>query len=124
MTLKPIQFTTKFLKRIIYLLYFFFLSRTYAQKQTPVSLTQPGNFTLGCNYWASHAGTNMWKDWRPDVVEAVLKQISNAGIQIIRVFPIWPDFQPIYQFYSSGVSLKEIRFKMDNFQALSAERME
>jgi len=84
---------------------------TWAQKSSPVSLTENGKFVIGCNYWASHAGTNMWKDWRPDVVEADLKQISEAGMQVIRVFPIWPDFQPIYQFYSSNGSLKEIRFK-------------
>ncbi|NEW85622.1 MAG: cellulase family glycosylhydrolase, partial [Mariniphaga sp.] len=29
----------------------------------------------------------------------------------IRVFPIWPDFQPIHQFYSGEGVLKEIRFK-------------
>ncbi len=82
-----------------------------AQKNTPVSITESGKFVLGCNYWASHAGTNMWKDWRPDVVEADMKQISEAGMQVIRVFPIWPDFQPIHQFYSGGGELKEIRFK-------------
>lgn len=83
----------------------------YAQKNTSVSITEPGKFVLGCNYWASHAGTNMWKDWRPEVVEADMKQISEAGMQVIRVFPIWPDFQPIHQFYSGGGELKEVRFK-------------
>jgi len=82
-----------------------------AQKSKSLSLTQSGRYVIGCNYWASHAGTNMWKDWRPDVVEADLKQISDAGMQVIRVFPIWPDFQPIIQFYSGKGSLKEIRFK-------------
>ena len=83
----------------------------WSQNSKSISITQPGQFALGCNYWASHAGTNMWKDWRPDVVEADLKQISESGMQIIRVFPIWPDFQPIVQYYSSDGSLKEIRFK-------------
>jgi len=88
-----------------------FVPVLWSQNSKSISLTQPGKFALGCNYWASHAGTNMWKDWRPEVVEADMKQISEAGMQMIRVFPIWPDFQPIYQFYSSGGSLKEIRFK-------------
>jgi hypothetical protein len=82
-----------------------------AQKSNSLSLTQSGRYVIGCNYWALHAGTNMWKDWRPDVVEADLKQISEAGMQVIRVFPIWPDFQPIVQFYSGKGSLKEVRFK-------------
>lgn len=52
-------------------------------------------FFLGCNYWASHAGTRMWADWRPDVVDADLRQMAEAGLRVLRVFPLWPDFQPI-----------------------------
>ena len=58
-------------------------------------LTESGKFVVGCNYWASHAGTAMWSDWRADVVEADLRQLSAAGIQVMRVFPLWPDFQPL-----------------------------
>lgn len=86
-------------------------SVSWSQKGKSISIIGEGRFVVGCNYWASHAGTNMWRDWRPDVVEADLKQISESGMQVIRVFPLWPDFQPIYQFYSSEGSLKEIRFK-------------
>lgn len=86
-------------------------NNTATSNEASVSITEKGRFAVGCNYWASHAGTNMWRDWRPDVVEADLKQISEAGMQVIRIFPLWPDFQPIYQYYSSGGSLKEIRFK-------------
>jgi len=87
------------------------LSVAWSQKGKNISIIEDGRFVVGCNYWASHAGTNMWRDWRPEVVEADLKQISESGMQVIRVFPLWPDFQPIYQFYSSEGSLKEIRFK-------------
>lgn len=56
----------------------------------------PDGFVTGCNYWASHAGTAMWRDWRPDVVAADLRQLSDeAGLQVLRVFPLWSDFQPI-----------------------------
>jgi hypothetical protein len=58
-------------------------------------LTSPGNFVVGCNYWASHAGTSTWSDWRADVVEEDFRQLSEAGLQVLRVFPLWPDFQPI-----------------------------
>lgn len=87
------------------------LSVAWSQKGKNISIIEDGRFVVGCNYWASHAGTNMWRDWRPEVVEADLKQISEAGMQVIRVFPLWPDFQPIYQFYSGEGSLKEVRFK-------------
>jgi len=52
-------------------------------------------FMIGCNYWASHAGTAMWTDWRPDVVETDLKQMADAGLLVLRVFPWWPVFQPL-----------------------------
>lgn len=71
---------------------------------------QPGTFTLGCNYWASHAGTNMWADWRPDVVEKDLKRLAGCGIRVIRVFPIWSDFQPIDQLRTGGGQAREMRF--------------
>ncbi len=60
-----------------------------------LSLIEEGAFVIGCNYWASHAGTAMWSDWRPEVVEADLQQLAAAGLQVLRVFPLWPDFQPL-----------------------------
>jgi len=90
------------------LLSLFYVS--WSQKSNNI-LIEDGRFVTGCNYWASHAGTNMWRDWQYDVVEADFKQISDAGMQVIRIFPLWPDFQPIYQNYSGGGSLKEVRFK-------------
>ncbi|WNR42751.1 cellulase family glycosylhydrolase [Paenibacillus roseipurpureus] len=63
-------------------------------------LDLPSTFFVGCNYWASHAGTAMWSDWNPEQVELDLKRLSEAGIEVIRVFPLWPDFQPIENMYS------------------------
>ena len=61
----------------------FSLIKVDAQQTQQLSLTQSGKYVIGCNYWASHAGTNMWSDWRPDVLEADLKQMSEDGIQVI-----------------------------------------
>jgi len=69
-----------------------------------------GAFMLGCNYWASHAGTAMWSDWRPDVVDKDLKQLSGAGLQILRVFPLWPVFQPLVELKTGGGEHGEYRF--------------
>jgi beta-galactosidase len=73
-------------------------------------LTQQGHFYVGCNYWASHAGTHMWRDWKPEVIEQDFKLLSENGIKVLRVFPLWPDFQPIHQIYSGGGSKKFIGF--------------
>jgi beta-galactosidase len=79
--------------------------------QSTVSLTEPGAFVVGCNYWASHAGIHMWRDWQPEIIAADLKQLSAGNIRVIRVFPVWPDFQPITQYYGGGGSSLEIRLK-------------
>ncbi len=62
---------------------------------SPSDFIHPGNFVVGCNYWASHAGTFMWSDWCEDVVDEDLYQLSQSGLQVLRVFPLWPDFQPL-----------------------------
>ncbi len=73
-------------------------------------LTTPGKFSIGANYWASHAGMHMWSDWQPEVVGADLQQLSQAGLQILRVFPLWPVFQPLTQLYGGGGTPQEMRF--------------
>ena len=42
-------------------------------------------FMLGCNYWASHAGIDMWKNWDEDVVRRDLKLLSENGINILDI---------------------------------------
>ncbi len=37
----------------------------------------------------------MWSEWRADIVEADLRQLATEGMQVLRVFPLWPDFQPL-----------------------------
>lgn len=57
-----------------------------------ITLERSGAFTLGCNYWASHAGTRMWRDyWRPAVVGRDLAALGAAGLTTLRVFPLWND---------------------------------
>jgi hypothetical protein len=73
------------------------------------------DFFIGCNYWASHAGTAMWSNWRADIVDHDLKQLSKEGIEVIRVFPLWPDFQPIHMLYGVEGQEKGFRFGEDRF---------
>lgn len=54
-----------------------------------------GTLRVGCNYWASHAGTYMWRNWNEAVVKADLDRLSEYGVTELRVFPLWPDFQPL-----------------------------
>lgn len=79
-------------------------------RRSKLSLTEPGHFVLGCNYWASHAGTAMWSDWRPEIVDDDLRRLAEAGLQVLRVFPLWPDFQPITLLRAGQGQPYEIRF--------------
>lgn len=76
----------------------------------PKDMLRPGTFVIGANYWASHAGTAMWRDWRPEIVEDDLRRLAEAGLQMLRVFPLWPDFQPIHLLWGGGGRPVEVRF--------------
>ncbi len=83
-------------------------------------ILKSGSFFMGVNYWASHAGTRMWTDWRPDVVEEDLKQLSENEISVLRVFPLWPDFQPLRQLTQWQGRLKELSLR-EEFLDLTTE---
>lgn len=70
---------------------------------------ESGTFAVGCNYWASHAGTRMWTDWRPEVVDRDFQTLAQSGLQIVRVFPLWSDFQPIQNLGTGWDPVKEVR---------------
>ena len=52
-------------------------------------------FLLGFNYWASHAGLYMWRRYDKNVVENDLSHLKDYRVNTLRVFPLWPDFQPL-----------------------------
>ena len=72
-------------------------------------------FMLGVNYWASHAGTDMWRDWNEDIVEKDLKLLADNGLDVLRVFPNWRDFQPVKPVLGGGHSMREYRMENDQY---------
>ena len=75
------------------------------------ALFESGGFFIGCNYWAGHAGMYMWSKWRPDVVERELVELSKNGIEVMRVFPLWSDFQPLTGDCAAGGGYRSYRFR-------------
>ncbi len=53
------------------------------------------NFMIGCNYWASNAGMYMWRNFDENVVDKDFALLSKNGVDTVRIFPLWSDFQPI-----------------------------
>lgn len=64
-------------------------------------------FILGCNYWASDSGTEMWKTFNVAAIKKDLSILSEYGVKHIRVFPNWRDFQPVMPLHGGGMSLYE-----------------
>ena len=64
-------------------------------------------FLTGVNYWASNAGADMWRDWREDVVEKDLDALAANGVEVLRVFPNWRDFQPVEPVMGGGNTARE-----------------
>jgi hypothetical protein len=52
----------------------------------------------------------MWRDWRPSVVAADLDTLRRGGVELLRVFPLWPDFQPIHLLRGGHGAPAEYRF--------------
>lgn len=71
------------------------------------------HFLLGCNYWASNAGTAMWKKFDPNAIEEDLRPLSGQGVSCLRVFPIWSDFQPVIPLLTAGSGIVEYRLEGD-----------
>ena len=64
-------------------------------KTDPAGSWCGGRMSVGCNYWASHAGMYMWRNWNAQQVEKDLDLLAAHGMTMLRVFPLWPDFQPL-----------------------------
>ena len=63
------------------------------------------DFVLGCNYWASNAGADMWRNFDVAAVEKDLKTLSENGVRYIRIFPNWRDFQPVMPLFGGRGNL-------------------
>lgn len=70
-------------------------------------------FILGVNYWASNAGADMWRNWDEEVVEKDLTLLRENGIEVLRVFPNWRDFQPVEPAFGGNHRLCEYRMVGD-----------
>ena len=70
------------------------------------------DFILGCNYWASNAGADMWRKFDLETVKKDLNLLSEHGINCLRVFPNWRDFQPVMPVY--GGKMTFVRYLLEN----------
>jgi len=87
---------------------------------SPPPFLPSGHFRVGCNYWASHAGAHMWSDWQPEVVAADFAKLAEGRLTLLRVFPLWPDFQPLHRLNGAEGNFHEYRFAEEPLPDTSA----
>lgn len=51
-------------------------------------------FLLGVNYWPRKKAMYWWKDFERAEVESEFAEIAALGVQVVRIFLLWEDFQP------------------------------
>ena len=59
-------------------------------------------FFTGINYWGSKSAINMWSEYDAESIERDLALLHDAGITHLRIFPLWPVFQPLCALWGPG----------------------
>lgn len=52
-------------------------------------------FPLGVNYWPAAKAMYWWQNFDKAEVEQDFRRLAAAGFQVVRIFLIWEDFQPV-----------------------------
>ena len=73
------------------------------------------NYPIGVNYWDSTHGTDMWAKYDHDVIDADLAALAACGVNSLRIFPNWRDFQPVEALVEWRGNFKEYRLTGDRF---------
>ena len=60
-------------------------------------------FWLGVNYWPRHRGVSIWADWHPEEIDREFGEMAALGLNAVRIFLRWEDFQPIRE-YRGGLA--------------------
>ncbi len=74
-------------------------------------------FSLGANYWSRHGGPRMWTEWDQEAVRTEIEWARQIGLDTLRFFLYWPDFEP-----RPGVDGEEVWERVAAFAAMCDER--
>jgi endo-1,4-beta-mannosidase len=58
---------------------------------------EEGKMLVGVNFWGSKAGVHMWRadEWDEVEIEKDIAALAATGVEMVRVFPTWSEFQPL-----------------------------
>lgn len=69
-------------------------------------------FLLGVNYWPRNRGPRMWSEWNEAEIDGEFGEIKAIGMDTVRIFPVWNDFQPLKE-VGVGNKYREIVMRND-----------
>ncbi|MEK6794752.1 MAG: beta-galactosidase trimerization domain-containing protein [Spirochaetota bacterium] len=69
-------------------------------------------FLLGVNYWPRNRGPRMWSEWNEAEIDGEFGEIKAIGMNTVRIFPVWDDFQPLKE-VGVGNKWREIVMRHD-----------
>lgn len=72
-------------------------------------ILKSGTFSFGVNYWGSKYAIEMWSKWDEISIENDLRVLFESGVDTVRVFPTWSDFQPIKAHFAHNNEFYEMR---------------
>jgi endo-1,4-beta-mannosidase len=58
------------------------------------TMERQGKFILGANYWPAEKGVYWWREFEPSSGKRDFSLAAEYGLDLIRVFLLWEDFQP------------------------------
>ncbi|MDP0497204.1 MAG: beta-galactosidase trimerization domain-containing protein [Verrucomicrobiota bacterium JB024] len=70
-------------------------------------------FRLGVNYWPQSSAINMWKAFSPEEIESDFQAMKASGLDTVRIFPTWDDFQPMRVYRGHRKEFKYVGMKAD-----------
>lgn len=65
-------------------------------------------FLLGVNYWPRRHGVKMWQEFDLQEIDDEFAQIKAMGMNTVRIFPLWNEFQPIVEIRSCHANFQEL----------------
>lgn len=57
-------------------------------------MKKPSDFVIGANYWPSKKFVSLWQNFDEEEINADFDKAKSFGIDVLRFFLFWPDFQP------------------------------
>src|SRR3989337_1542998 len=78
----------------VWLLGMWMIFSTFSSRILMFRMNEGQPFTLGVNYWPRRKAMYWWGQFEAGEVRDEFALIASLGLQVVRLFLLWGDFQP------------------------------